>query len=520
MHKWGLLAGIVACLALMSSTAFAQATSWVGFGGDLRNSRSAGTDARLSPATIHTLQTKWRFVPQGDISATPAVENDDLYVPDWAGRLYKLDARTGTLRWSVAIGTPAYPNAVARTTPVLDGDRLIVGDQPNRLDATHLPARVIAFSKSTGERLWSTAVDENEAAMITQSPIVHAGRVYVGVSSNEEVLTLQPLHACCSFRGSMLALDARTGRILWKTPTVPVGFSGGSIWGSTAAIDERRGLLYVATGNNYTVPPTVAACQRTTRDPSSCLPADDHIDSLLAFELATGRIRWARRVTRGDTWIVPCAIENPGMGPCPDPAGVDEDFGSGPNLFTIRPNGAVRDVVGAGQKNGMYTALDADTGAVVWQTGVGPGGLSGGIQWGSAVDATRLYVADANSYHEHYRLASGEITHGGAWSALDPATGRILWQTADPNHALDVGPMTVASGVVFAGSLDARGTMYALDAATGTILWHFASGGSVASGPAIANGTVYWGSGYAHQNVIGPRMATGNRALYAFAIRG
>src|ERR1700694_4515436 len=174
MNKWGLLAGIVSGIALMSSTAYAQATSWTGFGGDLRNSRSAGRDARFAPTTIHALQTKWRFVPQGDISATPAIENDDLYVPDWAGRLYKLDARTGALRWSVAMGTPAYPNAVSRTTPVLDGDRLIVGDQPNRLDASHLPARIVAFSKSTGERLWSTAVDENEAAMITQSPIVHA----------------------------------------------------------------------------------------------------------------------------------------------------------------------------------------------------------------------------------------------------------------------------------------------------------------------------------------------------------
>ncbi|GAC1534580.1 MAG: hypothetical protein NVS2B17_03810 [Candidatus Velthaea sp.] len=356
--------------------------------------------------------------------------------------------------------------------------------------------------------------------MITQSPVVYGGRIYVGVSSNEEVLALQPTFACCSFRGSMVALDAHTGKLLWKTYTVPMGFSGGSIWGSTAAIDEKRGLLFMATGNNYTVPAAVTDCQRRATDPAACLPPDDRVDSIMALELATGTVRWSHRLTGADAWIAPCAFAVPGLGGCPDPEGADEDFGSGPNVFTRATAQGRRDVVGAGQKNGIYSTLDADTGAIVWQTGVGPGGLAGGIQWGSATDGDRVYIADANSYHRRYTLASGERTTGGAWSALDAATGRILWQTADPKRGLDIGPTTVSNGVMYAGSMEAQASMYALDASNGRVLWSFDSGGSVASGPAIANGTVYWGSGYVHGNVAGPKTGSGNRALYAFSLAG
>ena len=140
---------------------------------------------------------------------------------------------------------------------------------------------------------------------------------------------------------------------------------------------------------------------------------------------------------------------------------------------------------------------DPATGAVGWSTVVGPGGATGGMQWGSATDGTRIYAAVANSAHLPYTLVSGRTTRGGAWSALDAATGAILWQTAIPGRRkIATGPVSVANGVVYAGSMARFGpNMYGLDAATGTILWRFASGGSVNSGRAVADGTVYWGSG-------------------------
>jgi polyvinyl alcohol dehydrogenase (cytochrome) len=136
----------------------------------------------------------------------------------------------------------------------------------------------------------------------------------------------------------------------------------------------------------------------------------------------------------------------------------------------------------------------------------------GGIEWGSATDGTRIYVAIANLYGIPYAAGSA-----GSWAALNPATGAILWQTADPNGAIDIGPMTVANGVVYAGSMatDAsKPTMFALNATSGTPIWTFVTQESVNAGATIVNGTVYWGSGYSHLYPLG---TGGNKIFYAFS---
>jgi polyvinyl alcohol dehydrogenase (cytochrome) len=184
--------------------------------------------------------------------------------------------------------------------------------------------------------------------------------------------------------------------------------------------------------------------------------------------------------------------------------------------------GAPRDLVVVGQKSGVLWAFDPDTGATEWATAVGPGGVLGGMEFGSASDGARIYVGITNVEHTEYTLVAGtragERVHGGMFAAIDAATGAILWQTPDPASDLPLhgllahpvwggglgpgffawikGPLTVANGVVFGGSMDPLGHMYALDAITGTILWSFASGGSVMSAPSIADGVLYWGSGY------------------------
>jgi polyvinyl alcohol dehydrogenase (cytochrome) len=211
---------------------------------------------------------------------------------------------------------------------------------------------------------------------------------------------------------------------------------------------------------------------------------------------------------------------------CPQPSGPDFDFGQGPALFTVNTaKGRPRDLLGAGEKSGVYWALDPSTGAVVWSTQAGPGGIGGGLQWGSSTDGSRIYVSDANTEKKAWTLVNSRnsttTTTGGIWSALDAATGQILWQTADPTGAKDGGAVTAANGVVYVGSLAPTvtvgnttivpNTMYALNAATGAILWAFQSGGSVNSGAAVANGVVYWGSGYGNFGA-----GTANNKLYAF----
>ena len=194
------------------------------------------------------------------------------------------------------------------------------------------------------------------------------------------------------------------------------------------------------------------------------------------------------------------------------------DFGSGRNLFKA----GGRQVVGAGAKSGGYWTLDAATGQVVWASQAGPGGIFGGIEWGSSVADGRVYVAEASSAHvpvtlTHPAPGSATTTSGGFWAALDAATGNVVWQTADPAGPTfgDIGQTTTANGVVYAGSSDAAGHVFAMDARTGQITWSFATGGSVASGASIVNGTVFWGSGYSQFATSG---TTGNNRVFAFSL--
>src|SRR3984893_10283378 len=222
--------------------------------------------------------------------------------------------------------------------------------------------------------------------------------------------------------------------------------------------------------------------------PTATDPDHNHADSILALDMDTGAIRWATRlmtwnqpgVTNGsDDWNTACFI--PPFTNCPFPStGPDYDFGSAPNEITYQSPTGPKTIIGAGQKSGIYYALDPDTGAVLWQTQVGPGSALGGMEWGSATDGKRIYVAIANLYGIPYSAGSA-----GSWAALDPATGTILWQKADPNGAMDLGPMVVAHGVVYAGAT-------------------------------IVNSAVYWGSGYSH---LGP-LGTGNKKFYAFKNSG
>ncbi len=511
---WRRAAVVLAASALVLATgtgpasAGAGGSDWESAGGNRTNTRFADSEHKISPTTVAHLGVDWAFTTGGDVSATPAVDSQNVYVPDWAGNLYAVNRATGGLVWSRTISSyTGVPGDKARATPAISGNVLVIGNQGPFGGG----GAVLGIDKRNGQLLWSTQVDSHPAAIITQSATVFGGVVYVGVASQEEALAaLVPGYPCCSFRGSMAALDLKTGAMLWKTFVAPDGFSGNAVWGSSPAIDVKRKSVYIATGNNYSVPQSVLDCvAEAAGDPGAtqaCLPADDHFDSIMALDMGTGAVKWATRALPYDAWTVDCFPFFGDGSNCPEPAGPDYDFGQAPALFTAAGKGKPRELVGAGQKSGQYWALDPDTGAVVWVTQAGPGGTAGGLQWGSAVDGQRVYTANANS-----------TTNEGIWSALNTATGQLLWQT-EPSHGNSTsGPVTTANGVVFGCSLDADGYMYALSASTGEVLWSFASGGSCLSGAAISNGSVYWGSGYS--NFGGAFGAgTANNKLYAFSL--
>jgi polyvinyl alcohol dehydrogenase (cytochrome) len=505
--------------------AFAQSPGdWPMFGQNTANTASNSQGGAISANNVNQLQPKWTFTTGGDVTARAAVLNDVAYFPDWAGNLYAVRASNGKLVWSHKLSDYGLASdTYSRTSPAVVNGVVYIGTQYVSSGPT---GWLLAINAKTGSLVWKVQPDtSNPFPVITGSPVAANGVVYVSMTSNEEFAAgLDPSYSCCSASGSVVAISAATGAKLWQTFTVPTGYSGGAVWGSNPVVDEARGTVFVGTGNNYSHPtdPTYLACVANGGSEAACLSPHNYADSILALDMNTGAIKWATRlmtwnqqgVANGsDDWNTACFI--PPFTNCPFPStGPDYDFGSAPNELTYQSPAGPKTIIGAGQKSGIYYALDPDTGAVLWQTQVGPGSSLGGIEWGSATDGTRIYVAIANLYGIPY--AAG---NAGSWAALDPATGAILWQKADPNGAMDIGPMAVSNGVVYAGSMGTNATaptMFGLDATNGNTLWSFAPGSSVNAGATIVNSAVYWGSGYSH---LGP-LGTGNNKFYAFKKSG
>jgi polyvinyl alcohol dehydrogenase (cytochrome) len=526
---------------MLSALSYGQ--DWPMAGQNTSDTRNQSSESVIGTSNVSQLVVKWSFSTGGGVESTPAVVNGSVYFPDRAGNFYALNAATGALIWSHSVSDwTGQTGDRSRGGPAVAGNTLFIGDQGGHL-ATYSNgvlsgpgARLLAIDTTTGTLLWSTQVESFPTAIITQAPVVYNGIVYIGVSGGEEDFPLNyPSYPCCSFRGSVVAVKVSNGQILWKTydmpttPSNPGGYSGGAIWGSTPVVDPGNGSLYVGTGNNYTVPADVETCIETAQSmgqpDSVCNSVDnyaqDYFDSIIALDLNTGVIKWGTRADPYDTWNSGCQLM---LGECPTVKGPDADFAAGPNLLRTFINGNPVKLVGEGQKNGIYRALDPVTGKITWKTKVGPG--SGGRQWGTATDGQRVYVPFPDKQHKTYQLQpSGATCNGGSWTALDVGTGSFLWQTATLGICTNSkngttggceteGPLSVANGVVYAGEIDKkRGdpTMFALDAATGQILWSFASGTVVHAGPAIASGVVYWGSGYS---------PTIKGKMYAFALPG
>jgi polyvinyl alcohol dehydrogenase (cytochrome) len=513
--------------------AAAQTAGWPSAGRDLENSRYETSERKISASNASLLQPKWAFTTDGDVTATPAVDAGHVYFPDSAGFLYKVKRTNGALVWKRPIsGYTGIPGDYARATPVVAGKALIFGNQSGKLQSP-APARMVAVDKETGNLLWSTRVDDTLFSFVTTSAVVVDGTVIVGTASNEELVAalVPPDFWQWTFRGSAVALDVATGAIKWRTYTVPPGYFGGAIWGSTPAVDRQRNQVYVATGNNYSVPPAVVACLKSGQSEAACMAGapTNYFNSIIALDLTTGAIKWGSRAMPYDAWNVACGLSIPfvftipgnffgaptpgAYGNCPDPiapspdrkTGPDWDFAQGPMIFSGPGALGARGLVGAGQKSGKFWAFRATDGALVWSTQVAPGGVTGGLQWGSATDGQRLFVAAANSGPalsgggsgaEPWTLRDGTTTTAGGWASLDAKTGQVLWTTADPSGSRAEGAVSGANGVIFGCNLDfARGTMYALDAKTGTPLWSFDSGGACNAGPSISDGMVFWGTG-------------------------
>jgi polyvinyl alcohol dehydrogenase (cytochrome) len=507
---------------------------WPMIGHDAADTRSQPFEHVIGPSNVHRLTTKWIATTTGDVSATPAVADGAVYFGDFGGTLWKLDAETGQVIWSHAVSEyTGITGDLARTSPTLFKDILVVGD----LKAPKL----LGIDTKTGALRWMTDVHPDPKGIMTGSPVLAGDTIFTGVSASGAS------GPNATFRGAIVAVDARTGRLLWRTYSLPDnggqpgGYAGATMF-SPPAVDVRLGLVYGTFGQPYTEPASVTACHTAHGSfTESCELPGSYLKSVVAFDMKTGAPRWSYRVQGHEPWLQACGHQPPAVTWCAaESDGEKWDIGgSGVNVMRLQRGGRHRDddddgrdVVGFGGKSGVYILLDAKTGAFLWSSLIGPGGDQGGMEWGTATDGQRIYVSITNHHHIPYRLTeNGALTSttvtGGSWAALDPNSGRILWQTADPQvetlpgvgvvGVWDLAPVSVAHGVLYAASmakLAFQHQMFALDAATGDILWQFGAGSSVNAGPAIVNGTVYWGAGYARSGVEG----SGNQQFFAFSL--
>eukprot|EP00246_Nothoceros_aenigmaticus_P017641 TRINITY_DN880_c0_g1_i10.p1 TRINITY_DN880_c0_g1~~TRINITY_DN880_c0_g1_i10.p1 ORF type:complete len:530 (-),score=61.71 TRINITY_DN880_c0_g1_i10:871-2460(-) len=526
-----LKAVVVLCLLVGTSQALTS-DQWVNHGGGIKNWRYAKQERRISPDTVKNLKLRWEFVAGGDISATPAIYKGVVYFPSWNGNLYAVHQENGSLLWSKNLtqltGFPRISNGLAllsRATPVVDKHLLFVGVKG--------PANVLALNRFTGDLIWSTKLDNHPAAIITQSGTIYEEYYYVGVSSAEEAIATVP---CCFFIGSFQKLDIQTGKVVWRTNTLPDnggkpgGYSGAAIWGSSPSIDVKRKLVYLATGNVYSVPPEIDACaarqQNLTKPqvPDPCLEAVNLGNAILALELDTGKIRWGKVFGGYDAFTLACLVPNIRNLPnCPAGPALDYDFGEAPMLLTIPhpvENLGYLDIAVAAQKSGIVWAVNRDTGEVVWDAVAGPGGFIGGSNWGSATDGELIYINIINNGGGNFTLApSSEVTHGGGWVAVRAATGKVEWSVAAPNQTHSYAPVTVANGVVFVAAGTPGGDVYALDARRGDVLWHSSVPvGLTYGGFSISGGCAFVGSGYGVSNVARNIGGTNGTSMYAFCV--
>jgi len=513
-----------------AATAAANASAgpeWNGFGAGLTNARFQGKDAAgIGAADVPKLRLRWAF-GLGDVTVArgqPVIVGSRLYATTAAGKLYSLDARSGCLYWVFDADAAIRSGViVGATTQPAGPPAVFFGDAK---------ANVYAVDTVTGKLVWKAHPEDHYAAVITDAPNLYAGVVYLGISSFEEFSGAQANSECCTFRGSVVALEAASGKTLWKTYTIAQapsatkktasgvqrwGPSGAGVW-STPTIDVKRNAIYVSTGDNYSDPTTETS------------------DAVLALDRDTGRILWSRQVTANDAYTVDCVREVKTN--CPDSNGPDFDFGQPPILISLA-NGKRELVIG--QKSGIAYAIDPDQqGKVLWQTRVGKGSVLGGIQWGSAADEKNMYVALSDiAFREVKDPANPAVkkeldpTKGGSLFALQLDTGDKVWSAAPPScgerkkcSPAQSAAVTAVPGVVFSGSVDGHFRAYA--SATGDVIWDYDTareydgvngqklhGGAIdGGGPAVSGGMVYVYSGYGQWGGI-----PGN-ALLAFSVDG
>jgi polyvinyl alcohol dehydrogenase (cytochrome) len=490
-----------------------QSQDWGSWGGGLTNTRfAAATESGLRADALPDLALKWAFAfpDTSTLRSQPAVYHGRIFVGSQDGSVYALDTITGCVHWTTMVQSQVRSGIT--TGEIAGNPAIFFGDSAGS---------VYALDATSGKQLWRIRPDEHPASTVTATPVFHQGRLYVGSASREEALSVSSAYPCCTFRGSEAALDAATGKTLWKRYMIPEvakqrtktkqgtaasGPSGVGVW-TAPTLDPDKDMMYVTTGDNYSEPATSLS------------------DAVVALKLSTGEILWSKQFTAKDAWNSSCQL--PGKVNCPDTEGPDWDFAASAILVPLQ-NG--KRVLLLPQKSAVIYAVDPDQrGKTLWQGRIGEGGTVGGIEWGAATDGRSVYVALSDIRFEVNRKpGSNDRTYdlnpnkGGGIFAFRVDNGERMWQTPPPGcgdrrpcSPAQSAAVTAIPGAVFSGAED--GHLRAYSATDGKIVWDFDTarefktvngvaghGGAIdVAGPVVAGGMLFTVSGYPARGGLG-----------------
>ncbi len=467
-----------------------------GWGINAENHRFiSDNQAGIHAGNVDQLQVNWVFaLPETESPRfLPYITSDTVFITDGDERVLALERDSGCQKW--AFDADSAVRTALSYVSVGDSHLLVFGT---------MSAELIAVDVLTGKEQWRTLASEHPKAMISGSPVTHAGTIFQPVSSWELAWAVNPFYGCCTFRGPIAAIDAASGKLQWRNYTIQteptvfkprmvlpdlMGPSGAPVW-SQPTVDTKRQRIYVGTGENYSS------------------PANDTSDAILAFDISSGELLWKQQFLSKDAWNVSCEL--PFDFNCPAVRGQDLDFGAPPILLSIDG----KDVILAGQKSGYIYALDPENnGNLLWKQKPGNGGKAGGIHFAMAVDPVRnaLFVPISDRDVGFY----GDNPPGTpqpSLQAFSAKTGELLWRTNAPGDCLDGAekdsePLdkcfigfsaapTATNSLVFAPTLD--GVIRAFDSRSGRELWahntlrrYDAVNGGTARGGSIDFGGVF-----------------------------
>ena len=459
--------------------------------------KSGGLDSR----NITKLKLKWAFgFPYSQRARSqPLLALGSIFVGSQSGDVYALDLDTGCVKWNFTA------SAEVRTAIIMDEWKNgTIPSQRPYLYFGDIIGNAYAIDAQSGELIWKIKANSHPNSTLTAAPAIFEDKLFIPISGLEVVAAFDDQYECCTFRGGILVVEARSGKQIWKQYSIPVpakyhgktsvgtkmyGPSGAPIW-TSPNIDKKRRYVYVGTGENYSS------------------PADDSSDAIIAYNIDTGEEVWRRQTLSGDAWNLACmAKDNPN---CPEENGPDLDY----SASSISIDLGFRDILVAGQKSGVVYGLDPDNGEILWSNVLSGGGTQGGVHFGMASEGETVYVP----LHDMEQTNDGKIYEDlkpGVHS-VDAKTGELLWSKINPNNCGDIkfcdpgvsAALTAIPGAVIAGHQDGKIRIY--DKEDGEILWSFdalrefesvsgvpASGGGFSGpGSAIRNGYMAMNSGY------------------------